>query len=126
MESEKPLSTETSIEELLEQFSNGSSSIRRCLIRVIEARVEEISALGSGALSRFDPNGDDWAAGWILQVLNRHQPGFLSNLLDKRESGWFYTFSSKNIDIKSTAYKGEEKRIISKIKYFIFFLYGNY
>ncbi len=98
MSSDKSHSTHLSIEELLEQFSNGSSSKRRGLIRVIEDRVDEISSLGSAALSLFDPEGDDWAAGWILQVQQRHKPDELRNSFPKDSIAWFKTHSCVGID----------------------------
>ena len=51
---EKPHSTDISIEELLEQFSNGSSRKRRGLINSVEDRVDEFASLGPAALASFD------------------------------------------------------------------------
>ena len=99
MSSEKSISTHISIEDLLEQFSNGSSRKRRGLIKSVEARADEIASLGSAALAPFSPEGDDWAAGWILQVLQRHcPPETLSAFVSPELSGWFRTESLKGID----------------------------
>ncbi len=98
MPSEKSHSTQISIEELLEQFSSGSSRKRRGLLNSIEARAEEISKLGKVALSSFDPEGEDWAAGWILQVLKRHHPDSLLKLFPSDWTGWFKAHSEKGID----------------------------
>ena len=67
-------SANSSIHELLEKFSNGSPRQRRSLVDSVELRAAEIAEIGEVALESFDPNGDDWAAGWILQVVKQHQP----------------------------------------------------
>ena len=84
-------------EQLLERFSTGSSRQRRSLIPTIEKRAEDLAALGPGVLAGFDPEGDDWAAGWLLQVFQRHQPKVLLALLGS-SSGWFSTPSAAGID----------------------------
>ena len=84
-------------EQLLERFSTGSSRQRRSLIPTIEKRAEDLAALGPAVLSGFDPEGDDWAAGWLLQVFQRHQPKALLALLGS-SSGWFATPSAAGID----------------------------
>ena len=66
--------TTLSAEQLLDRFATGSSRQRRNLIRSIESRVDELAALGPALFQPFDPGGDDWAVGWILQVLQRHAP----------------------------------------------------
>ncbi len=88
-----------SIEELLAQFSSGSPRKQRGLIKSVEARAEEISSLGSAPLDSFDPEGDSWAAGWILQVLKRHHSDVLSSeSLPFDLSQWFKTHTHAGID----------------------------
>jgi len=84
-------------DQLLEKFSTGSARQRRTLIPTIEKRAEELAALGPAALAGFDPEGDDWAAGWLLQVFQRHQPQVLPSLLGS-SSGWFTAPSAVGID----------------------------
>ena len=98
MPSEKSHSTESTIEELLEQFSNGSSRKRRGLIKALEDRADELSSMGSSALALFDPEGDDWAAGWILQVLKRHKSEDLLKLFSSDFDGGYKTHSLVGID----------------------------
>ena len=98
MPSETSHSANESIEELLEEFSGGSSRKRRGLIKTIEAKAEGLAKLGSSALASFDPEGDDWSAGWILQVLYRHQPKALESLYPTEASGWFNTPSLLGVD----------------------------
>ena len=86
------------IEELLNSFSKGSARQRRTLLDSIEARSNELAALGCKALIPFDPNGDDWAAGWVLQVLQRHQSEAINNILPGGSKGWLNAPSSCGID----------------------------
>ena len=100
MSSDKSHSTDLSIEELLEQFSSGSSRKRRGLIRPLEERVDELSSRGLTALAPFDPEGDDWAAGWILQVQQRHRSQELLKSIPSVSEGWFKTYSLAGIDYR--------------------------
>ena len=101
MPSDQSNSNNLSIEELLEQFSSSSERKRKTLISSIEDKSDELVNLDSAGLKLFDPEGDDWAAGWILQVLNRHQPIFLSTFLENHSEGWFKVYSSSGIDYGS-------------------------
>ena len=93
-----PGSSNLTIEELIDQFSSGSSRKRKGLITTLEKRVEEISNLGPKALFPFDSNGDDWGAGWILQLVKEHFPQSLSSLSSSSSNSWFNTPSSVGID----------------------------
>ncbi len=68
------------------------------MISVIETRAAEIAGLGPSVLASFDPEGDQWQAGWILQVFQRHQPEALKIIIDNQSKGWFTCFSSAGID----------------------------
>ena len=89
--------TNLSVEQLLERFSSGSLRQRRSLIPTIENRADELAALGTAVMDGFDPEGDDWAAGWLLQVFQRQQPQALLPLLGS-SSGWFSAPSAVGID----------------------------
>ena len=43
----------------------------------------------------FDNDGDDWAAGWILQVLKKFKPEFFEN---SKFNNWFNTYSDIDIN----------------------------
>ena len=90
-------SSDLSVEQLLEKFSSGSLRQKRSLIPAVETAADQLAAMGEAALASFDREGDDWAAGWILQILNRHQPAALSPLLDA-SGGWFSTGSESDLD----------------------------
>ena len=91
-------STAISAEQLLDRFSTGTARQRRSLIRTVESRVSDLAPLEDRLLAPFDPAGDDWAAGWILQVLQRHHPELLNRVLAGREQGWFCADSAVGID----------------------------
>ncbi len=90
-------SSDLSVDQLLEKFSSGSLRQKRSLIPAVEKAADQFAAMGASALASFDREGDDWAAGWILQILNRHQPAALSPLLDA-SGGWFSTGSESDLD----------------------------
>jgi len=90
-------STSLSADQLLERFSSGSPRQRRALIPTLEARAADLAALGTAAMAPFDPKGDAWEAGWLLQVFQRHQPQVLPALIGARD-GWFQAPSAAGID----------------------------
>ncbi|WP_320674461.1 GUN4 domain-containing protein [Prochlorococcus sp. MIT 1341] len=87
-----------SINELLEKFKSSSVRQKRTLIKEVEKRSAEIAGLGEEGLIAFNPESDDWAAGWILQILHRHEPEALKKILSRKSSGWFNAPSSIGID----------------------------
>ena len=98
MSSSTPGLSNFSLEELIDQFSNGSLRKRRSLIGPLADRAEEISKLGPKILSAFDPAGDDWAAGWILQVVQGFSPEALTDLVPSGPGLWFEAASASGID----------------------------
>ena len=89
--------TSSTPEQLLERFIKGNPRQRRQLIKSIEARASELVGLGRAVIESFDSAGCDWAAGWILQVLNRHDPEHVKTLIGSSQ-GWLQTESSAGID----------------------------
>ena len=85
-------------DQLLERFATGNPRQRRSLIKTVEARIGDLEGLGDGLLAPFDRSGDDWAAGWLLQVLHRHRPERVSDLLGRCPGGWFRVESAVGID----------------------------
>ena len=90
--------TKLSVDQLLDRFAKGTPRQRRPLIKQVEARSEDIAAVGSDLLSGFDPAGDDWAAGWILQVLHRHQPESIAALIKSPDAGWLTAESAVGLN----------------------------
>ena len=90
-------SSDLSVDQLLEKFSIGSSRQKRSLIPAVEKAADQLAAMGAAALASFDREGDEWAAGWILQALHRHQPSALSPLFNA-SGGWFAACSESDLD----------------------------
>ena len=90
-------SSDLSVDELLEKFSSGSARQQRSLIPAVEKAADQLALMGEGALASFDREGDEWTAGWILQILHRHQPAVLSPLCGD-SGGWFVTGSECDLD----------------------------
>jgi hypothetical protein len=90
--------TSLSVEMLIERFAAGNPRQRRPLIKTIESRVDDLVMLDASELLPFDPKGDDWAPGWILQVIQRHRPAALSELLKGSTAGWLSVESAMGLD----------------------------
>ena len=83
---------------LIERFAAGNPRQRRPLIKTIESRVDDLVTLDASELLPFDPKGDDWAPGWILQVIQRHHPAALTELLKGSTAGWLSVESAMGLD----------------------------
>ena len=79
---------------LIEKFIDSNQRKRINLLRDIESEVENIFAIGNKLFDAFDKDGDDWAVGWLLQVLKKHKPIFFE---DKKFNNWFLTYSEDNM-----------------------------
>ena len=98
MPSDKSHSNNLTIEEVLSQFFSNSLRKRRTLISSVEERSNELINLDYESMDAFDPDGEDWGAGFILQLLNRHHPEFLNNLLSNHSDGWFNIRSAQGLN----------------------------
>lgn len=85
-------------DQLLERFATGTGRQRRTLVKTIETRLDDLIDLGPDLLKPFDPTGDDWAAGWILQLVQLHHPALLDRLMTDRDHGWLITESDRGVD----------------------------
>ena len=80
---------------LLKIFVDSNQRKRITLLTKIESEVEAIFKIGGKIFDNFEKEGDDWAAGWILQVLKKHKPQFFENSI---YNSWFITHSDVNIN----------------------------
>ena len=80
--------------DLINKFVDSNQRKRINSLSKIESEVENIFKLGPSLFEIFDRDGDDWAAGWLLQVLKKYKPNFFEN---KKFNSWFNTYS--DIDI---------------------------
>ena len=80
---------------LINKFVDSNQRKRINLLSLIEAEVENIFKLGPKLFEIFDCEGDDWAAGWLLQVLKKNKPDFFEN---SYFNNWFKTYSEIDIN----------------------------
>ena len=87
---------------LVNLFVKSNQRKRINLLSDIESEVENLFVIGKKILDDFDQNGDDWAAGWLLQVLKKHKPKFFN---DKKYNNWYFTSSDENINYEELQLK---------------------
>jgi hypothetical protein len=84
-----PVSSSVDAQQLLERFLAGSARQRRSLLAALEQAGPALIALIPQRLEQLDPDGDDWAAGHLIQLLlassdqTRQQA-----LLERHPEGW--------------------------------------
>ena len=81
--------------DLINKFVDSNQRKRINLLTQIESEVENIFKLGPRLFEIFDSDGDDWAAGWILQVLKKYKPNFFEKT---NFNNWFNTYSDIDIN----------------------------
>lgn len=96
-----PASATASAELLLERFGSSSPRQRRSLLPQIEARLPELRPLLLDALSRHDPEGDDWIAGVWVQALMAQDDSHRTALLEGHPDGWLRVGSDAGISYAS-------------------------
>ena len=87
---------------LVKKFIDSNQRKRINLLSDIESEVENIFIIGNKLFEDFDQDGDDWSAGWILQVLKKHKPTFFENTI---YNNWFHTYSEENINYEELQLK---------------------
>ena len=97
MLSGRPPTTQPGIDQLLDRLVSGSSRQKRSTASALEKVSEQLSNKAEEALKSYSRDGDDWGAGWILQILQRHQPAALE-AMPEVSGGWFHAPSSLDID----------------------------
>ena len=97
MLSGRPPSTQLGIDQLLDRLVSGSPRQKRATAPALEKASEELTGKAVDALKAFSRDGDDWGAGWILQILQRHHPDALESI-PEGSRGWFHAPSACDID----------------------------
>ena len=82
---------------LIKKFVDSNQRKRINLITEIESEVENIFNIGYKLFDDFDKDGDDWAVGWLLQVLKKNKPSYFEN---STFNNWFSTYSNVNINFE--------------------------
>ena len=80
---------------LVNKFFESNQRKRRNLLKDIESSVDSLFEIGDEVIQNFDREGDDWAIGWILQVLKKYRPDFFEN---NTYNNWFLTYSEVDIN----------------------------
>ncbi len=80
---------------LINKFVDSNQRKRINLLSQIEEEVENIFNVGPTLFEIFDSDGDDWAAGWLLQLLKKYKPVFFE---DTKFNNWFKTYSDIDIN----------------------------
>ncbi len=93
-----PAPATVSAEQLLERFLSSSLRQRRSLLPQFDARSEELRPLLLDGLARFDPAGDDWAAGLLIQSLLDREDGLSAAFRSRHPRGWLMAGSAQGLD----------------------------
>jgi len=83
------------ITDLVNSFVESNQRKRKSLIKKIESSADSLFEVADTFLKESERGGDDWAKGWILQVLKMHRPEFFENDI---YNNWFLTFSERKIN----------------------------
>ncbi len=81
--------------DLVNKFVASNQRKRLNLLNEIESEALGIVNIGDSLFDEFDKDGDDWTAGWILQVLKKRQPQFFEKTIF---NNWFNTYSDVDIN----------------------------
>ena len=81
--------------ELVKNFFDSNQRKRKNLIAKIETSAENIFVVGDDVMKLSNREGDDWAGGWILQVLKKYKPIFFNK---DDYNNWFLTDSDVEIN----------------------------
>jgi len=98
MLSGSPVSRRVTADQLLERFITGSPRQRRSLVDDLETRAGDLLPLIEERLDQLDATADDWAPGFLLQVLAAAGPERRDALLQRYPAGWLAVTSGAGID----------------------------
>jgi hypothetical protein len=90
--------TGTSPKALLERFQAGNPRQRRALLATLQQQSHALRPLIPDHLAGVDATGDDWAAGFLIQLLLDEQDGLRQEFLARYPEGWLATVSARGLD----------------------------
>lgn len=96
-----PVTAAVSPAALLDRFQAGNDRQRRSLLAQVLRRSGELLPLIPDHLARVDPNGDDWAAGVLIQLLVGSGPEAREAFLARYPGGWLATGSDDALALLS-------------------------
>ena len=83
------------ITDLVNSFVESNQRKRKSLIKKIESSADSLFEVADIFLKESERGGDDWANGWILQVLKMYKPEFFENDIYNK---WFLTYTEREIN----------------------------
>jgi len=83
------------ITDLVNSFFESNQRKRKSLIKKIESSADSLFEVADTFLKESERGGDDWANGWILQVLKMYKPEFFENDI---YNNWFLTYTEREIN----------------------------
>ena len=83
------------ITDLVNSFVESNQRKRKSLIKKIESSADSLLKVADTFLKESERGGDDWANGWILQVLKMYKPEFFENDIYNK---WFLTYTEREIN----------------------------
>ena len=90
--------TGTTPRALLERFQAGNPRQRRALLATLQQQSDALRPLIPDHLAGVDATGDDWAAGFLIQLLLDEQDGLREEFQARYPDGWLATVSARGLD----------------------------
>ena len=90
--------TGTTPRALLERFQAGNPRQRRALLATLQQHSHGLRPLIPDHLAGIDATGDDWAAGFLIQLLLDEKDGLREEFLARYPDGWLATVSACGLD----------------------------
>ncbi|HBP54110.1 MAG TPA: hypothetical protein DD643_07140, partial [Synechococcus sp. UBA8638] len=83
---------------LLEEFRQARGRQRQRLLNTVLDQGRQLAGVIPTALQAYDPEGDDWAAGSLIQLLMAHGGPTRAEFLLRHPQGWFAAPSAMGQD----------------------------
>ena len=93
-----PVTASVTPESLLANFQASSERQRRSQLAGLQQRASELVPLIADHVGALDATGDDWAAGFLIQLLVSADPKRRDQFLERYPDGWLATTSARGID----------------------------
>ncbi|MFO0105569.1 MAG: GUN4 domain-containing protein [Cyanobium sp.] len=93
-----PVTAPATPEALLHRFQAASARQRRSLLPQLQRQADVVRPLISDHLMGLDATGDDWAAGFLIQLLLAPEGEGREGFLARYPCGWLATSSAQGVD----------------------------
>ena len=95
-----PVTAAATPEALLERFQAANGRQRRAMVGSLEASSQSLRPLIANHLERLDPRSDDWAAGFLIQLLLAEEDGLSKAFLARHGAGWLASASASALSFE--------------------------